>query len=284
MSPPITPAVQPRRIADTLARLRVQLGREAHDERHRRRWTLAELAARAGVSVATAQRIEAGQPASLECCVRVGLALGLEPQLGLAAPRRAGAPSRDGDPVHAALGEIEAAHFRRPGAVVLLDEPYQHYQFAGRADLLVADPAALSLLHIENRTRFPDIQAFAGVWNAKRSYLVPEIARRVGLRAAPIAVDHVIVALWSSEVIHALRLRRHSFAALAPDQPVGFAAWWEGAPVPAGTRASLVFFDPLTGERRSRRRWVGLDRLDGLAPRYRGYADALGALHDAGLA
>jgi transcriptional regulator with XRE-family HTH domain len=267
----------------TLSRLRTQLGREVFDERRRRRWTLAQLATRAGLSVATAQRVEAGQRASLDAIVAIGVALNLEPAASLRPATRV-APARDADPVHAAMGEIEARQFQASGRVVRLDEPYQHYQFAGRADLVVIDARERALLHVENRTRFPDIQAFAGAWNAKRSYLAPVLANRESLRGGWSAVDHVIVALWSSEVLHTLRLRRHSIRALAPDGAVGWVAWWDGSPIPRGVRSSLVLFDPLPGVRRSRRRWVGLERLDAVEPRYRGYADALAALRTAGVA
>lgn len=265
-----------------LNRLRVELGREVYDERQRRRWSLADLAQRAGVSKTNAQRIEAGHSVSLEAAVRVGVALNLDPRLSLrSAPR--GALARDADLLHAAMGEVEVQQLAAPTRLVRLDEPYQHYQFAGRADVVVIDPAARALLHIENRTRFPDIQAFAGSWNAKRAYLAPALAQREGLRDWR-SVDHVIVAIWSSEVLHTLRLRRHSFDALAPDQAHAWAAWWDGDRVAPGSRSALVLLDPIAGTRRSRRRWVGLDQVDTVDPRYRGYADAITALRSAGLA
>jgi transcriptional regulator with XRE-family HTH domain len=280
MSPRKSP-VTPPRVLDTVNRLRVQVGRDILEERRRRRWTLRELGRRAGVSVSTAQAIEAGQAVSLDALTRVSVALGLEPQLMARPPGRA-VLARDGDPVHAAMGEVEAEWLRRPNRQVRLDEPYQHYQFAGRGDVVVIDAVSRALLHIENRTRFPDIQQFAGSWNAKRSYLAGDLAQREQIRGGWTSVDHVIVALWSSEVLHTLRLRRRSFEALAPDAADGWSGWWNATPIPSGARAALVLFDPLPGLRRSRRRWVGFDSLDGLEPRYRGYADALAALRVAG--
>ena len=53
---------------------------------------------------------------------------------------------------------------------------------AGRADLLGWDVASRSLLHVENRTRFPNIQDAMGSYNAKRQYLPGVIADRLGLR------------------------------------------------------------------------------------------------------
>ena len=150
------------------------------------------------------------------------------------------------------------------------------------------------MLHIENRTRFPDIQSFIGSYNAKRAYLAPAIAERVGLRSGFATVDHVVVALWSSEVLHALRLRGGSFSAVCPDSIERFEAWWSGS-IPGGdgtldlrraaaSSSSLAVFDPLTGTRTSRRRWIRLDEARRVDPRYRDYSAALTALRNAGAA
>lgn len=252
-------------------------------ERARRRWTQQTLAARAGVSRSAVQAIESGELSSVEGYVRLGVALGLTPSFALANERGPRAP-RDADPVHAAMAEVEARHLGNPGHEVLLDEPYQHYQFAGRADLLAVNRAERALLHIENRTRFPDIQAFVGSYNAKRAYLIGELAKRLGLPGGFRSVTNVVVALWSSEVLHSLRLREMSFRSVCPDGPESFEAWWSGRIPDAGVTSALVVFDPIPGRRSSRRRWVGLDRLRSVDPRYRGYADALEVLRRAGLA
>lgn len=283
MSPRNLDLASPPRVSATLNRLTVKAGRDVFGARTARRWRLRDLADRAGVSLATAQRIEAGGKASLEAYARVALALGLEPELSMRSGRPAVA--RDADPVHASMGEIEARHLRNMSHEIRLDEPYQHYQFAGRADLVAVDLERRALLHLENRTRFPDLQAFAGAWNAKRAYLASDLARRLGIPGGFVSEDHVVVALWSSEVLHVLRMRGASFRALCPDDPAGLSDWWEGRPVQnEGSRSTLIIFDPLPGRRASRRRWVGLEAAAAADPRYRGYADALDALRRAGLA
>lgn len=272
------------RVAATLNSIAVTFGRDVHAERTRRRWRLGDLAGRAAMSRSEVHRIETGQPVSLEACVRVGLALGLEPELALRERRPSASVLRDADPVHSAMAEIEATHLRSLGHQVRMDEPYQHYQFAGRADLIAFNVDQRALLHIENRTRFPDVQAFAGSWNAKRAYLAAELAGRLGLRGGWQSVTHVVVALWSAEVLHTLRLRTATFQALCPDAPDGFDAWWQGTQLGQVVHSSLVVFDPLPGQRRSRRRWVGLNSAAVVDPRYRGYADALDHLKRARLA
>jgi hypothetical protein len=186
-------------------------------------------------------------------------------------PRRIFATAlRSADAVHAAMGDLEAGRLNGHGFPVGIDEPYQHYQFAGRADVVAWDVGKPALLHIENATRFPDLQEAAGAWNAKRSYLADALARRVGLSRGWASVTHVMVALWTAEVLHTLRIRTATFRALCPEPADGFAAWWAGSPPTSGTTACLVLFDPCAAGRQ--RSFVGLDDALRAGPRHRGYA------------
>jgi transcriptional regulator with XRE-family HTH domain len=249
-------------------------GDQLRNERLRRHLTLEDVAARAGVGRTTVHRTESGEPASLETYARVAAALALRPSLSFVdGSRRDQAARRDEDTVHAAMGELEARHLRTLRYPVSVDEPYQHYQFAGRADLIAWDPAGGSLLHIENRTRFPNLQEAAGSYNAKRAYLPAAVADRLRLRGGWRSVTHALVVLWSAEALHAVRLRRSTFAALCPDAIGGFDAWWRGEPPTAGVTSTLVVLDPAPQLGR-RRRLVGFDAVDRIDPRYRGYADA----------
>ena len=270
--------------ADRLAsRLAIELGRALREERVRRGLVLADVARRARTTVTTVQRLEAGGRGSLGAYARIATALGMTPDFSMTT-RRAAHTERDADPVHAAMGEALAAHLRERGWEVRLDEPYQHYQFAGRADVVALDRERRVLLHVEDRTRFPDVQAFAGAFNAKRAYLAPDLARRLGIPGGFRSVTHVVAALWSSEVLHIVRLRQASFAAVCPDSDDAFARWWDGQDPVTGAWSSFILFDPLPGTRRSRRRWVGLEAVPRAEPRYRGYADALDRLRAAGRA
>jgi hypothetical protein len=223
-------------------------------------------------------RIEQGHPASQQSYARLAAALGRRLELALVDPRRPDRPLRQADIVHSAMGELEAAHLRRLGLPVGIDEPYQHYQFAGRADVASWDVKRRALLHIENRTRFPDFQDMAGAYNAKRAYLGGALARRLGLRGGWSSETHVMAVLWSSEVLHALRLRPDSFRSLCPDSPDALAAWWSGTPPTVGTTSSLVVLDPLASGRQRRL----IDLSEALAPsarpRHRGYADVAAKL------
>ena len=176
----------------------------------------------------------------------------------------------------------------RGRAEVLVDEPYQHYRFAGRADLVAWSAESRALLHVEIRTAFPDLQDAIGRYNAKRAYLGAVLAERLGIRGGWTTETHALVALWSAEVIHVMRLRSATFQAVGPDEISNLGAWWDddGGSRPGRLRRTSVvaLFDPIAGSRSDRRRLVGLDRLDRIRPRHRDYADALRSLRRAGLA
>ena len=256
-------------------------GQRLRDERIRRRWTLRELASRAGTAVAVAHRVEMGDVATLESYARLATALGLRPELGFAdsrARRATTGPGREAsDLVHAAMGELEARTLGCRGRTIAIDETYQHYQFAGRADVIASDGE--NLLHIENRTRFPNLQEAAGAYNAKRQYLARATGERAGIGPRGWrSVTHVMACLWSSEVLHAIRLRRASFDALCPDPPDAFVAWLRGEQPAPGTSSSLILLDPAVPFGSRRRTITPVAEPPVLEPRYRGYADAAEAL------
>jgi transcriptional regulator with XRE-family HTH domain len=249
------------------------------DERRRRHLTLADLAARAGTSRSATAEVESGGAASLETYARLATALGLRFDAAFTDPRRRTVPLDGADLVHAAMGEAEARQLRSLGFEVGLDVPYQHYQFAGRGDVVAWHRERRALLHLENRTRFPDLQQAFGSYNAKRAYLAADVAARIGLIGGWRSQTHVVVALWSAEVLHTLRLRTASFEAVCPDPPDAFEDWWSGEPPTRGSSSSLVVFDPDPGPPASRRRrFTGLQDAIRADPRYRDYADAAQAL------
>lgn len=268
-----------------MRQLAAGIGAAIRDERHRRRWTLRELATQAGLSVSHLHEVEAGGPASLLTYARITQALGLRTEWQLVDPRRKdSAGRRDADPVHAAMGELEATCLRALGRRVAIDEPYQHYQFAGRGDVVAWDLDDRALLHLENRTAFPDLQAACGSYNAKRAYLGAELAARLGVRRGWRSETHAMVGLWSGEVMHSIRLRQESFASVCPDPVDGFAAWWAGQLPQSGTSSTLLLLDPTAPAGGRRRTWIDRDALPAARPRFRDYREAAEALRSVGRA
>jgi transcriptional regulator with XRE-family HTH domain len=252
-------------------RTAIEIGTALQVERQRRGWTLTELATRARLSIGTVSGVEAGRIASLETYARLAVALGLHFDVDLSS-RRGRVTRESSDLVHALMGEVEARWLSSQRFDVAIDHPYQHYQFAGRADVLAwtIDPPAL--LHIENRTRFPDLQQAAGAYNAKRQYLARTVAEQVGIDRFA-SETHVMAGLWSAEVIHSVRLRAATFRALCPDGDDGLVAWLRGTPPQHGRSSSFVLLDPFAMGRQART--ADLKRVvAGVKPRLHGYRDA----------
>lgn len=255
----------------------VAAGQIIRAERQRRGWPLQRLAERAGVSPAHVAQVEAGKSASLASYARIMTALDLQPELGAIDPRRrTPRPRQDEDVVHAAMGEMQASRLQGLGFQVAMDEPYQHFQFAGRADVAAWDLNSRALLHIENRTRFPNVQEALGSYGAKKAYFGRILAERLGMQSEWRSETHVIVALWSSEVIHVLRQRESTFRAACPDGMDPVLRWWHGdVAAMRGRTSSIALFDPSPGVREAFR--VG-ELGSATRARHRGYADAAAAL------
>lgn len=265
-----------------LVSVAAEVGASVRAARLRRRWTTGRLASEAGTSRTLVYLVERGEPTTLQTYARLATALGLRLEVDLRDPRQRHVPPRAEDPVHAAIVEGLAARYASQGRLVAVDEPYQHFQFAGRADLAVVDPAGPALLHHEVKTAIPNVGEMAGSWNAKRRYLAMVLAERHGLRGGFRSVAHVLTLAWTADCLHVIRLRGATLRALGPDGPAAFAAWWDGEPPPPGVSATVVLLDPL--ERRRAPAWAGTDDLERLRPRHRTYADLLEELRRAGRA
>ena len=274
-SAPIEPPERTGRLARRMAsRAATALGLGFRDERLKRSLTVRQVADATGLSPEAIYAAESGRVARLETYARLAVALGLRLDATMTEPRRLRSRTTD-DLVHAAMGELEAGHFRRLGATVRLDEPYQHDQFAGRADLVAWTLDPPELLHIENKSQIRDVQDTLGSFNAKRAYLGQEIAGRLGIRRWR-SETHVLVLAWTAEVLHTLRLRAETFRSIAPDPPGAFGAWWSGGAPSPQVSTTLVVLDPLATARQ--RLWIGLEQSVAARPRYRGYADLAAAL------
>jgi transcriptional regulator with XRE-family HTH domain len=260
---------------DTAHRLAAHAGITIADARRRRHWTLRELGDRAEVSPSMVHAVDHGSAASLETYVAIAAALDLELRLDLVDPRTRATTARAEDPVHAAMGEMFATRLASQGFPVAIDEPYQHFQFAGRADLLAWDLDRRALLHVENRTRFPNVQEAIGSYNAKRRYLPAVMAERLGIRHGFSSVTNVMAGLGSNEVIHVVRIRSATFRAVCPDDTSAVDGWWSGSPFDrGGSTSAFVLVDPADGA------IIGLESavLPTTRPRYRGYAATVEAL------
>ncbi|HET7027293.1 MAG TPA: helix-turn-helix transcriptional regulator [Candidatus Limnocylindrales bacterium] len=260
------------------------LGARIRATRERRKWSLRKLAAAAGLAPSFVHWVETGHTPSVETYARLAQALGLRLEMDLVDPRRTTA-QRDADVVHAAMGEALATQLAKNDFALSLDEPYQHFQFAGRADLVAWDVGRAALLHIENRTRLPNFQEAAGAYNAKRRWLAPSISERLGMRGFR-SVSHAFVGVWSAEMLHAVRMRRSSLAAICPDPLAPLERWLAGEPPEDSVTSSFALLDPIARGRSDRRTMIDLETAlrPSTRPRYRGYAHVVEELRGARLA
>ena len=275
--------LEARELDRDLGALAAGLGNAARAERQRLKLTIRDIAREAGLSYSAVHAVEDGNPAYLSTYVRIARALHLKTEFELVNRRRRPGDSRSEDPVHAAMGEIEAAHLRKLGFQVRLDEPFQHYQFAGRGDVVGWSVERAALLHIENRTEFPNLQAAFGAFNSKQAYLGVELAARLRVKRWR-SETHVMAMLWSSEILRTIRQHRASFESIDCEGPRVFEAWWAGEPPANPLSAATVLLDPLVGRRSDARLWAGIADPAASRPRYRGYADALQVLRESGQA
>lgn len=110
------------------------LGSAIRDARRSKKWSITDLAGKASVSRDVLYLLERGQSVSIEAAVRLASALGMRLETELIDPRKRERPLLSIDTVHSLMGEFEAKHFRGRGFPTGIDEPYQYFQFAGRAD------------------------------------------------------------------------------------------------------------------------------------------------------
>ena len=231
MSPRRLSREVPERVRVEMRRVGFSFGQQLQDARGARHWSVRDLADRAGLSVDLIYRVEAGMPCSPEAASRLSVALGLRVRVDLVDPRiHLQRTNLGADLVHSAMGEFEAARLRTFGFGVGMDEPYQHFQFAGRADLIAWNLDERALLHIENRTRFPDFQDMAGTYNSKRAYLAGSLGQRLGVNR------------WGRDSSTIIRMteERPLPVALATARRIAVDAALLGAPALRATEESVV--------------------------------------------
>jgi transcriptional regulator with XRE-family HTH domain len=123
-----TAKVPPQAWCTGRLRAPLMLGQAVRDDRVRRRLTVREMADAPGPGRGTVSDIETGHVGSLETYARLAESLPLRAEFDLVDPRRRQPlPRRAADPIHAAMGEAQAAQLREVGLEVG-HEPFRHHK------------------------------------------------------------------------------------------------------------------------------------------------------------
>lgn len=156
-----------------------QIGRLFRLLRVRKGWRQEDAADRAGISRKVAQKIEHGElgRTSLDLVRKYGRVFDV--RIDAIASGRGGDLARTADEEHAMIVEQIAALVTDAGWTVEPEASFNHYGDRGRIDLLGYHPATATLLLVEVKTMFTDLQDMFGSMNVKLR-VVPQIARARG--------------------------------------------------------------------------------------------------------
>ena len=171
-----------------------RLGNAIRLLRHRRRWTQADLGARARVSKSTISRIERGHVRSLSVATIQDVAGELDIRVDLVPRWRSGDMDRLLNRRHATLHELVARWFGEfvPEWVLAPEVSYSIYGERGVIDVLAWHPGRRALVVIELKTDIVDVNDVVGAADRRRR-LARAIAADRGWHPASVSV-WVIVA------------------------------------------------------------------------------------------
>ena len=206
--------------------------------RQRRRWTQAELGARAGVSDTTISRIERGHIRSVTVATIQDVAGELEVRIDLVPRWRSGDLDRLLNRRHSNLHELVARWFADavPDWVLAPEVSYSIYGERGVIDILAWHPERRALLIIELKTDVVDVNDMVGQADRRR-----RLARTI---AAERGWDPATVSVWVVVAPSRTNRRRISaheamLRAAFPDDGRRMRAWLRD---PADSVAALSFW------------------------------------------
>lgn len=153
------------------------MGRVLRMLRLRRDWRQTDVAERAGISSSAVGRHESGVIGSLSILEKHAAVFGLRVDVRVVG--RGGSLVRLGDEEHARIVETVAAWFRQHGFLTETEASFSEWGERGRIDLLAFDPATGTLVIVEVKTQFLDLQDLFGSLNVKER-LAATIAERRG--------------------------------------------------------------------------------------------------------
>ena len=239
----------------------VRLGTVIRLLRQRRRWTQAELGARAGVSDTTISRIERGHIHSLTVATIQEVAGELDVRIDLLPRWRSGDLDRLLNRRHSNLHELVARWFGEavPDWVLAPEVSYSIYGERGVIDILAWHPGRRALLIIELKTDIVDVNELVGSADRRRRLARTIVAERgwdpasvsVWLIVAPSRTNRRRVAAHEAMLRTAFPMDGRGIRAWLrrPVAPVAALSFWPDSPA-GNVRPDLT---PVRRVRRPRR-------------------------------
>ena len=208
--------------------------------------TQAAVARRAGVSQAVYSRTEAGSSAGLKLATVDRIAGALGAMLDLRLHYQGGLADRLIDRVHASIVEIVVARLKRAGWETLVEFSFNVFGERGSVDVLAWHAASRTLLIVEVKSRFTDLQAMLLSLSRKLRLVPDEVRRELGWD--PVAIGRIVAVPGTTETRGVLERHRATFDATLPARTIAIRRWIQ---VPQGPIAGvwLVSKDVLRGDR-----------------------------------
>jgi transcriptional regulator with XRE-family HTH domain len=217
---PVSAPVHPSRMDDR------RVGRVVREVRIRRGWRQRDLATAASVSQSLISRIELGRlkHVSLERLRMVGAALDIA--ISIDAWWRAGELDRLVDRGHASLIEYVIGQLHELGWQTRVEVTFNHFGERGSADIVAWHATTRTLLLIEVKTQFGDVQATVSTFERKVRILPEVLAREEGWDAT--AVGRLLVIADTHANRSVVREHRRIFDSIWPERTAATRRWVRG--------------------------------------------------------
>jgi transcriptional regulator with XRE-family HTH domain len=185
--------------------------------------TQAAIAKRAGISQSVYSRAERGDLTGMTVGTLDRVAASIGASLVVDIRYQGGRGDRLVDAAHAALVEIVVGVLRRHGWKVEVEFTFNSFGDRGSVDVLGWDPASRTLLIIEVKTRFTDLQAML-VSLARKLRVVPDAVREERAWDA-VHIGRIVVAYGSAENRAVLARYASTFDAALPARANEIRRW-----------------------------------------------------------
>jgi transcriptional regulator with XRE-family HTH domain len=185
--------------------------------------TQAAVARRAGISQTVYSRAERGHAAELKLSALERIAMALDANLIIDLRYQGGLADRLIDRAHASIVEVVIAALRRAGWDIVVEFSFNVFGERGSVDILGWHAATRTLLIIEVKSRFTDLQDML-LSLGRKLRLVPDEVRRE-LDWDPIAVGRIVVAPGTTENRNVINRHRATFDTALPAQATAIRRW-----------------------------------------------------------